>query len=186
MKTKLFLTALTAVAGLASSQAHAADPVYLKNFREIWGSYVSATGVDGRDQTLRDLYRFNIDRLPKLGLPAELSSDVVLATTELGGAFCKQAVVQEKALPRGQRLLFGYVDFARGPSQFTTFLKETLADHLAQIFWQRNVLTPEVAVIGGIIDKTIAAGGTDTPEATESLMHSLCTTYASSISFLVK
>ena len=186
MKTKLFLTsALIAVAGLAP-EARAADPVYLKNFREIWSSYVSATGVDGRDQTLRDLYRFNVDRLPKLGLPAELSSDVVLATTELGGAFCKQAVVQEKALPRGQRLLFGYVDFARGPSQFTTYLKEMVADHLAQIFWQRNVLTPEVAVIGTIIDKTIAAGGTDTPEATEALMHSLCTTYASSISFLVK
>src|SRR5688572_9189629 len=87
------------------------DPVLLKNFREIYAAYENITAVDGRDKELMDLYKLNMDRLPKNGLPEELSSSVVLAATELSGAFCKKTIDREKVLAPGARILFGDVNF---------------------------------------------------------------------------
>ena len=188
MKRSL-LTLSLLVSGLVSSflwdsLATAGEIVQLKNAREIYASYESVTGVDGSKQELRDLFKLNADRLPKTGAPEELSSSVVLAATELSGAFCKQVITNEKVVSHGQRILFGDVDFNKGPSQFNGILKPILIDHLAIEFWAREASAPEKQVLDRVINS--ASKGDDTPAMTEKVMLVVCTTYATSLAFLLK
>src|SRR5690606_3266031 len=111
----------------------------------------------------------------KTGSPGELSSAAVLSMTELGGAFCKKAIDREKDQSIGERLLFYDVDFSRGPTQFTSFLRERLAENLAQSFWQRNITEGEKAAISQIIFNASKAG-TDTTAETLNVLQVLCAT----------
>jgi hypothetical protein len=169
---------------LIGLQAHAADPVRLKIGREIYAAYSSITGV-ASDQELRDLLKANQDRLPKTGAPEELSNSGVLAATELGGMFCRKALNKETTQSAGSRILFTNVDFNRGPSQFTEFKREALLDHLATLFWQRNITAAEKTSLATMMTKS-ADSGPDSKEETVNLMQTLCGTYASSLAFLVK
>ena len=162
-----------------------ADPVLLKNGREIFASYASITGLSEKDTELKELYRLNADRFPKLGQPEELSNSVILASTELGGAFCSRTVLREKDQSRGQRILFSDVDFKQGPSQFRGFSGEKLLSQLALAYWQRNLQEPERQSLLMTVDKTIRAG-TDTPQDTLKFLQVICTVYATSLSFLSK
>jgi hypothetical protein len=168
-----------------SFAAHAADPVLLKSGREIFASYVAITGLDANDQTLRDIYRLNIDRLPKTGAPEELSNTVIMGTTELGGIFCKQTLDREKTLPRGQRQLFADVNFARGPRQFDDYSRGLIFNDLGMAFWQRNATDAEKKALSKAIDTAVTKNSDDTDE-TVKLLQVICTTYASSLAFLVK
>src|SRR4051812_37914294 len=81
----------------------ASDTINLKNGREIYATYASIMGLDGRIQELRESYLNNADRLPKAGTPDELSNPAVLGTIELGGTFCKQSLMKEVPMAHGQR-----------------------------------------------------------------------------------
>ncbi len=166
-------------------QAHAADSLSLKNGREIFASYAAIMHISDHDSELRDLYKLNVDRLPKRGTTDELNNAVILATTELGGAFCKKAIDREKVLSKGQRELFGDVDFKRGPSQFNDFIKGAMLDRMAVSFWQRNIADAEKVSLAKMIVET-AKGSDDTPEQTITVLQIVCTGYATSLAFLVK
>lgn len=172
-------------AAIAAGAFAAKDPVLLKNFREIYASYVNITGVNGRDKDIADVYRLVVDRLPKAGTPDELSSAVILAATEVSGMFCKKAIDSEKAVSHGERILFGDIDFARGPSQFTDYLKSVVNDHLALAFWQRNANAAEKQALSKVITDA-SKGSAETGAETEKVMHVLCTAYATSLAFLAK
>lgn len=166
--------------------AYAADTVRLKNARELYAAYEATTGIDGRQADLAELYRLNMDRLPKYGLPEELSSSTVLAATEISGAYCKKAIDREKVLPEGERMLFADIDFTQGPSQFTSFLRETAIDRLAIMFWQRNATEAEIASLSETILSASMDGSKDLPAETEKVLQVLCTTVGTSLAFLTK
>lgn len=161
------------------------DPVRLKNFREIYESYAQITGVDSKDADLLELYKLNVDRLPKLGVAGELSSNVVLATTELAGAFCKKALDKEKALPRGERNLYGLADLTRGPEQFTEYLKGVIVNRFAEQFWQRQATDSEKQVFSKSISKMTEKDPEDEAQ-TGNILHVLCATFGTSLAFLTK
>ena len=173
------------IAFALGSAATADNPVRLKNFREIYASLVTVTGVDGRDAELTELFRVNVDRLPKVGEAGELSSNVVLAATELSGAFCKKALDREKALPRGERNLFGQVDLNRGPRQFTNYLKGRITEQYAQAFWLRAPSATEKEVLSQLIDR-LRTNVTDSADETEKLLQVFCVSFGSSLAFLTK
>jgi hypothetical protein len=133
---------------------------------------------------LRETYLNNADRLPKAGTPDEMSNPVVLGMIELGGAFCKKALEQESVAPRGQRFLFGDVNFKRGPEQFDDFLKGVVFDHLAMLFWQRGATDDEKAQLSQLA--TDATEAPADPADTVAVMQILCAAYSSSMTFLVK
>lgn len=164
------------------SQAEAR--VQLKIGAEIFAAYQAITGINN-DSELRELYKLNVNRLPKAGAAEEMSNGVVLGTTELGGAFCKKALDRDMALPAGQRILFGLVNFKRGPSQFGDFLKGQFFDQMAVSYWQRNVTEEEKVKLSNLMAETIK-GSPDSVEETYALMQIMCTTYATSLAFLVK
>lgn len=179
MKTIAVLAAFLAV------MAQAEAKVNLKIGSEIYASYATITGVSAGDQELRDLYKLNVNRLPKAGSTEEMSNGVVLGATELGGAFCKKALAREMAQPAGRRILFGIVNFNRGPSQLGDFLRGEFFDSMAIAFWQRNVTEEEKVKLSAVMNDVIK-GSADSAEETAMLMQIMCTTYATSLAFLVK
>ena len=68
MKLSIALVLLTVIGQTAHA---AANPILLKNFRELYASYESTMAVDGSDADLRNLLNLNIDRLPKVGIPED-------------------------------------------------------------------------------------------------------------------
>jgi hypothetical protein len=175
---------LIALASFFALMGHAEAKVNLKIGTEIYAAYVNITGISG-DKELRDLYKLNINRLPKSGETDEMTNGVVLATTELGGAFCKKALIRDMALPQGGRILFGLVNFKRGPSQFSDFLREEFIDQMGVQFWQRDVTAAEKAMMSKIMTDVIK-NSPDSTDETATLMQVMCTTYATSLAFLVK
>jgi hypothetical protein len=166
-------------------QAHGADVVRLKLGREIFAAYANITGVDANDLELKTLFKLNETRLPKYGTPEELSNNVILGATELGGAFCKKSITREILLPFGQRTLFKLVNFKRGQSQFSPFLRDQIMDHLAVSFWQRDMTAAEKLKVATTMSR-ITAGAEDNADATVNYLQILCSTYATSLAFLVK
>ena len=161
------------------------DPLLMLNFREIYHSYASIMDVDAKDADLKIIYERTKANLPTLGLTTELSSPMVLAMTELGGAFCGKAVEQERAKEFGERHLFKYIDFEHGPVQFQDFLKRRMTNHLAELFWKRPATEMEIQLISQHIDRL----GETAPQATEEtpkVLHVLCTTFATSLGFVIK
>lgn len=141
--------------------------------------------ISESDPALREIYKGTVDRLPKNGNPDELSNPMIMATTDLSGAFCKMLLEKEKAVSPGRRILFGDVNFKRGPSQFIDGIRHAMLDHLANSFWYRDATLTEKASLS----KTMAAaakGAPDTAEETVSVLQLLCTTYATSLAFFVK
>lgn len=173
------------LSAMIAPAAFAVDPVMLKNGREIFASYAVVTNISDKDTELREIYRLNEDRLPKGGVPEELSSGVVMAATELGGLFCKRAIVRESALPVGQRTLFADVNFKRGPSQFGEFTSRQLINRMALAFWQRDVKEAEATSIAKTLSASVDATK-DTVEETQSVLQVVCTTFATSLAFLAK
>ncbi|MDZ4660487.1 MAG: hypothetical protein SGJ18_02590 [Pseudomonadota bacterium] len=163
----------------------AQDPIRLKNFREIYASYESVTRVDGKDGTLQEIFRLSKERLPRNGTADELNSPAVLAMTELSGAFCKKAIDREKILTKGERILFLDIDFELGPIQFSDYLVERISNHLSRLFWNRDINPQEATVMVKLVSEAGAANQYSKIE-TENVLHILCTTYATSLAFLVK
>lgn len=168
-----------------SLSAQAADPVLIKTGREIFASYVNIFGFGEQDSEIQGIFKQNVDRFPRQGLPAEFSNNVVLGMTELGGLFCKRLVDKEKLIPASQRIMFGDVNFKKGPSQFTSGVQEKMFENLALNIWQRDVTADELATLGGGI-RAMAATGADSVDLTVQTAQVICTTYVSSLSFLVK
>ena len=176
---------LLAVLGVALSAHAGKDRILLKNFRELYASYETVMGVDGRDAELQELLKLNIDRLPKYGVVEEMNSPVVLAATEISGAFCKKAITREKAVSHCERILFADADFTRGPKQFSSVIKVAMIENLANLFWQRNSTEAETQVLSEIITKA-SVGSDETPADTERVLQVLCSSFATSLNFLVK
>jgi hypothetical protein len=169
---------------ILAPQAQSAS-LRLKNFREIYAAYQSVLNVSASDADVSAVYALVRDRLPKTGQAQEFSSSVVLATTELGGAFCKKAITLEKAMPFGERNLFYNIDFDYGPFQLSGYETEVLAKNLANAFWQRDLTQDERKVIYKLVD-TASNEDLTSPEATEVVLRSICTTFATSLAFLTK
>ncbi len=170
---------------MIAATADAADIVRIKNARELYASYASIMNLSESDPALRDSYKAAIDRLPKNGTPDELSNPMIMASTDLGGVFCKAALDKEKALTPGRRVLFGDVNFRRGPSQFIDGVRNAMLDHLANAFWYRDATSAEK----NSLSKTMAAAvqnNVDSADETVSILQILCTSYATSLAFFVK
>ena len=176
----LLVTGITPVSQASASS----DRLLLKNYREIFLAYASATGVAPQDVEAREAYRINIDRLPKTGVTDELSSPVILAATELSGVFCSKAISREQKQTPGERQLFPQIDFQTGPSQFSDYLIDILAQDLALNFWQRNAKPEEIISVLELIKESSV--GAMTTSDTENILQILCTTYATSLAMLVK
>jgi hypothetical protein len=165
--------------------AHAADPVQLKTGPELLASYAAITGVSANDPDIHTLYLSDVKRLPQKGTPDEMSNNVVLAATEVGGLFCQKALAREQTQSASQRILFTNADFTRGPSQFDSYTQGQLFETLALAFWFRDVTDAEkqslAKTLAGVIQNQ-----TDTPDQTVRLMQLMCTVYASSVAALVK
>lgn len=165
---------------------NANDPIRIKNFREIYSSYSSITGVEENDSDLQTIFNLVKDRLPKFGIPQEFSNNTVLAMTELSGHFCKKAITREENQTYGERLMFSDIDFTRGPSQFSDYLTGKVGQHLARMFWLRDLKDKELAAINTIITKATSVESEDSIDGTKKVLQILCATYASSMAFLVK
>lgn len=170
---------------LATAGTEAATPLRIKNFREIFASYEAITGADEGDTELLELFKLTKDRLPRAGVPQEFGSPVVLGMTELAGGFCKKAIAREKAQSYGERLLFSDIDFARGTNQFSDFLVGKLADQLAISFWQREAKVSEKMALSKMISD-LSTGDPMAVVETEELLQVVCTTFGTSLAFLVK
>lgn len=170
---KIFVLVLTGL------MARAADPVLLKTGPELFASYSSILSISEKDPDVYQLYLQNVGRLPKQGLPAELSNNVVLGAMELGGMFCQKALTYEQTIPAGQRNVFPHVDFAADPSQFDDYHANQFIQDLGAAFWQRDVTNDEKSTLVKAISSG-ASGGT------AQLAQIMCTIFATSLPTLVR
>lgn len=147
-------------------------------------SFEAITGVDAADTDVSAVYRRVLTRLPAKGTLDEMSSPMLLATTELAGAFCKAMVRQQSQLPSGLRLYFNNVDFKKDKRQFTPALIETTIRELTQGFWQREPTPEEWNLLNEMAKETLAAAGTGILE-TQNILAVHCLQLATSIGFLI-
>jgi hypothetical protein len=162
-----------------SFTAHAADPVLLKTGREIYASYASILGVNEKDPDTVALYQANASRLPKQGLPSELSNNAVLGVTELSGLFCQKAIAREQGLPASQRNLFTSLNFSKGSEQFDSYTIGKVTEDLAMAFWQRDIKSAEQTAFAKAIT-------TASPGSAAQIAQVLCTLFATSLPTLVR
>lgn len=157
----------------------------LKNFREILTSYEAITGVSATDAEIQAIYRSVKERLPLHGKVEELSSPMVLASTELSGIFCSRVLEREVAQGPGERVFFRYVDFKKGSTQFSSGDLERVIDDIAIGFWQRPVTEAEKEAL--LASFTGAIGShKSSPGALRNAFQVICTLFATSLEFFVK
>ena len=176
--------ALTLVGGAGEALA-GGTPIALRNVRELVYGYEALLQVNQNDPDLRAVYRGVVDRLPLSGAVSEFTSPMLLAATELGGAYCGKAVDRDAKLPVFERVLFNGVYFDRGPGQFGAHQQRELLDAFARIFWVRSMaLEEEKALLPTF--QTWITGHENDVTYTPIVMKELCTTFATSLPFLVK
>ncbi|OQW52129.1 MAG: hypothetical protein A4S09_08955 [Proteobacteria bacterium SG_bin7] len=183
MKKTIFYSVVFFLYGIMTGNA--GDPVRIKNFREIYSSYASITGVGADDVEIQLVFNNIKDRLPKYGIPQEFNNNTVLAMIELSGYFCKKAIAREENQTHGERLIFSDIDFTRGPSQFSDFLISRISQRLAVMFWLRDVKQKEIEVMNSLFAKSTSAQD-DSIDALKNILQIMCANYASSMAFLVK
>ena len=183
MKKIIFYSVVFFLYGIMTG--HAGDPVRIKNFREIYASYINITGVEADGTEIQLAFNNIKDRLPKYGIPQEFSNNTVLAMIELSGYFCKKVIMREENQPHGERLIFSDIDFTRGPLQFSDFLIAKISRQLATIFWLRDVKQKEIEAMTSLIAKATVVED-DSVDALRHVLQMICASYASGMAFLVK
>ena len=164
--------------------AHATS-LGLKNFRELPAALTVATGVPLTTPSIQLTLKKVASQLPLKGQVEEMSSPYILAVTELVGDFCQEMITQESAKPAAERLAFRDVDFKVGPKQFVPATKDAVINELSDIFWGRGPTGEEMASLKQSVDEGATGVSTSSTAETTNLMKILCSTFGTSLEFLI-
>lgn len=167
--------------GISNSYAN----LKIRNFREIVAGFDSIMGPFSGNAAayLQMVYLNTKDQLPRFGYPQEFSSSVVLATSELSGAYCQKMVEREMALGFAERTFFSEVDFELGPKQFSNYVLRSILEPFSILFWQRELRSKEKEVFSNIVAE-FNSDGPELKQETVKLLQTICTLFATSLSHL--
>jgi hypothetical protein len=122
-------------------------------------------------------------RLPVRGDVQELTSPAVLALVELSGAFCNELVQKEAGQTAADRRFFLFVDFDRGPDQFSASAWKQLTTDLSMSFWQREPSAQEATLYDQLLEKFKSQGSTSST-VTRQALQGACVQAGSALAFL--
>jgi hypothetical protein len=160
-----------------------ARAISLKNFRELAAFYSVATAVPLTEPTVKQTYQNVKARLPLRGTVDEFSSVTLLASLDLGGAFCKAMITADAALSPELRRAHQKIDFSKAPNDLADADIMTTTRTYANLFWGRNPTDAETASVAQSVAK-LKATSTATPAGTRQLLLALCVTSATSLDAL--
>jgi hypothetical protein len=159
--------------------------VAVKDFRQIIASYYAVTGVSRADAGLRELVTRLQTRLPMHGTVEEISNPAVLALTEIAGAFCTRVIQNDAAISDpASRRIHRSVDFRLAPRSIPAATRAAVLRDYAQMFWQREATAEELSHLTELFEES-AQAAPQTATGTLLALKTVCTTVASSLSFLV-
>jgi hypothetical protein len=139
---------LVLTSGFNISSATFAKTLVLKDFRQMLISLSVTTGVNHRDTDIQAIYQRVRTRLPLAGAVDEMSSPMILAVTELAGAFCDKMIKSDAEVDdRSLRRVHTQVEFRRGPSGLTDAILAATAREYAELFWQRPATATEARML---------------------------------------
>jgi hypothetical protein len=179
---KLLTGFLVLAAGAAA--APAAYGLALKNFREINAFYAVATAVNPEQNDVKAVYQSVRTRLALRGQISELSSAAVLATVELGGAYCKAMIANDAGLAATARRAHQAVNFSAPPAAATDDVVKQTATKYSQLLWGRE---PSAAELDSFVQSAtrLKASTPATAAGTRQLFLILCTQAATSLDALI-
>lgn len=185
MKTWIVFLALITMSQTANASL-IASRLTLLNFREILYTYSALTDVSANDPEIVNTFRFARDRLPLNGDVEELSSPMIMAATELAGAFCSKFVAQESNREPIERVLLASVDFSRGLNQFSDTERTRLLEDMSAHFWQRLPEPQELAAIDEVFRNSIGEPQRGNSSALASGLLTTCTLLGTSLETLAR
>lgn len=176
---------LSLILCVAMSHAALATTLGLKNFRELPASYNEVTGIPLNNPQVDIVLKKVLSQLPLKGVVEEMSSPLILSVTELAGTFCAEMLAVESPKSPAERKLFRDVDFKMGPKQFTPAVTSAVLNELANAFWGRDVEATEMTAFQAIITETLDGASPTSATETLNLSKVLCSTFGTSLEFLV-
>ena len=176
------------VIGLCEAGTHSfADvAVGVKNFRQLFDSYVVITGVNALDTEVQQTYQATMTRLPKDSDVEQLTTPMVLGVASLGGVFCKKMIANDAAKTDvTTRRAHTKVDFTKGPADLSDEIKKSVITEYAGLFWQRTPTDEEQAALLEVFSGA-ATGTVGTPAETTAVLRATCASVASSLNTIIK
>lgn len=168
------------LAALVAPLLPAADPSFsLRNFRQLRGSLLAATGIKPSNALL-SYYNGAQFRLLVDGDPAKFTATTLLTTISLTGYFCDELIAAEQAISADRRRAFPMLDFNKPVSAVTHENQVALVTRQAEIFWGRE---PEPVELTQLVDAwtMLAAVTPDSAAGVRQLALSACTLAGSSL-----
>lgn len=185
-KNLCFLSLFLLLAGsalAAKQQPKDISHLALKNFRELYDSLATVTGVDPTSQDISTYYQQIVGQLPRNGTLSEFNAQSLLAATGLGSAFCNHEIAADAqaATPPTKGLNAG-IDFTKGPSTITTAQRTQLIQNYVSAFLQRNPTQTEQQNLLSLFAAQTDA--TNAPAETQTAILAVCSALSASIEFL--
>jgi hypothetical protein len=177
-----FLTTIVLATTLYSGVA-SADNLSLKDFRELYDSLSTVTGIKP-NADIQQTYADVRGTLPKTGDVSEYSAAMQAAMMRLSGQFCKAMIDSDAAISDPtKRRAHAAVDFTSGPKAMTSDIRKSVIAAYAALYWQRLATDTETTTLLTAMDG-VAAGLDDSPTSTRQVLLLACTAASTSIDFL--
>ncbi len=160
-------------------QGDAPTEAGVNNFRQVYESLISQTGVDPLQKPdIEKYFQEAVTRLPKSGTVEEMNSTSLLAITALSGMFCKAWISDEAKAAAGERKTHTEVNF--DAKEMSDAEIQKMANRYALNFWQREATAEELKVLLEL-GKEFRDLKTDKPLSIADQLTGLCTAMASSL-----
>jgi hypothetical protein len=190
MKQKSRLWAISWIAILSSVGAPVASAngpkdastLALKNFRQIYASLATVTGVDPSSTDVSTYYQQIAGQLPRNGTLSEFNAQTLLAATGLASAFCNHVIAADVTTGAPKAGLNAGIDFTQGPKSITTAQRTQLVQNYVTAFLQRNPTANEQQQLTHLFASQTDA--TNAPAQTQNAILTVCTAVGGSIEFL--
>lgn len=172
---------LLAAAALPGPSAFALS---LKNFREVNAFFANATGISPTQNDIKSAYAGAKARLPLRGQVSEFSSPAVLASIELGGAYCLALINKDKNTAAANRRAHRAIDFTKKPADLKDEDLKSTVEIYANMFWERDLSADEEAAFQSAFTN-LKKSSPATAAGTSQLLTVLCNQVATSLEALI-
>lgn len=161
----------------------AAAALSIKNYRQIYSSMSTVTGVPKTNTVVATYYNQAFRRLSENGSVGSVSGPLLLTTTILASRFCSEFIKAEALLPKDQRKAHQQVAFDQTPAALTTAVVTSVLNNYGTLFWGRTPDSNERSIGLGLVKEAVE-GQAETTQMTRNALLTACTNYLGSLEFI--
>ncbi len=134
--------------GNGSMESNAASksenlPYALLNAEQALSSMLNVTEQPQASTGVRNEFNVRNSAFSVNSYLSSMNAPMLLSATSLAGEVCNSLIARERALAANQRLFFGAVNFAAGPSQIQTNDYKQTVELFAKKVWGRQLASEE-------------------------------------------